>query len=369
LKDNSVLTRRGFIEGSFSTGILGAVSGCDSGPSSYQQAVRKLWAPEAAAGSPDIHRVLIAHSVLAASSHNTQPWKFRPEASGITILPDLSRRCPVVDPDDHHLFVSLGCACENLTISARAVGLDPTVEFEPAGNGAVRVTLQPKAADRSPLFEALHSRQSSRTEYDGKPVSGPQLHALEQSGSEPGVRMILLTSAADRERVLEYVIEGNRAQLGNTRFVHELEQWIRFSESDAVRRGDGLFTASTGNPTLPPWLGRQLFRVFLSPGSENDKYRRQIRSSSGIAVWVSDVDDKAHWIAAGRACERFCLQAAALGIRTAFINQPVEVAAIRAQFASFIGITHGRPDLIVRFGYGPAMPRSLRRPLEDVIIS
>jgi hypothetical protein len=26
------------------------------------------------------------------------------------ILPDLSRRCPAVDPDDHHLFVSLGCA-------------------------------------------------------------------------------------------------------------------------------------------------------------------------------------------------------------------------------------------------------------------
>ncbi|MGH1559991.1 hypothetical protein ACRAWD_24530 [Caulobacter segnis] len=30
----------------------------------------------------------------------------------IEILPDLSRRTPVVDPDDHHLFVSLGCALE-----------------------------------------------------------------------------------------------------------------------------------------------------------------------------------------------------------------------------------------------------------------
>lgn len=345
------------------------MSGCDSAPSPYEQAVRRMWAPEAGAGSPDPHRVLIAHAVLAASSHNTQPWKFRPDPSGITILPDLTRRCPVVDPDDHHLFVSLGCACENLAISARAMGLDPTVDFDRTFNGAVRVTLEPGATERSPLFGALHSRQSSRTEYDGKPVSAPQLHALELSGSEPGVRILLLTSAVDRERVLEYVVEGNSAQLGNSDFVRELEHWIRFNETDAVRRGDGLFTASTGNPTVPTWLGGLLFRRFLSPGGENDKYRRQIRGSSGIAVWVSDADDKAHWIAAGRACERFCLQAAALGLRTAFINQPVEVAAIRAQFASFLGIAGRRPDLIVRFGHGPTMPRSLRRPLDDVIVS
>jgi hypothetical protein len=62
------------------------------------------------------------------------------------------------------------------------------------------------------------------------------------------------------------------------------------------------------------------------------------------------------------------LQATALGIRNAFLNQPVEVASIRPQFAAFLGVGQQRPDLIVRFGRGPAMTPSPRRPLEAVIV-
>jgi hypothetical protein len=54
-------------------------------------------------------------------------------------------------------------------------------------------------------------------------------------------------------------------------------------------------------------------------------------------------------------------------LRTAFINQPVEVPALRSQFATFLGIGNRRPDLVVRIGRGPEMPRSLRRPVEQVL--
>lgn len=84
-------------------------------------------------------------------------------------------------------------------------------------------------------------------------------------------------------------------------------------------------------------------------------------------MFISDVDDRPHWIEAGRCYERLALQAAALGLRTAFINQPVEVPALRRQFAAFLGIGNRRPDLVVRFGRGPEMPRSLRRPVEQVL--
>ena len=70
---------------------------------------------------------------------------------------------------------------------------------------------------------------------------------------------------------------------------------------------------------------------------------------------------------AGRCYERFALQTTALGIRNAFLNQPVEVAALRPQFAGFLGIGARRPDLVVRFGRGPGMPRSLRRPVAAML--
>jgi hypothetical protein len=106
--------------------------------------------------------------------------------------------------------------------------------------------------------------------------------------------------------------------------------------------------------------------VFTADG-ENRKYRDHIESSAGIAVFVSETNDKSHWVAAGRACQRFALQATALGLKYAFVNQPVEVPALRRQFAAYLGLGERRPDLVLRFGTGPDLPRSLRRPPEQVM--
>jgi len=87
-----------------------------------------------------------------------------------------------------------------------------------------------------------------------------------------------------------------------------------------------------------------------------------------VAVVHSESDDIPHWIEAGRCYERLALNATALDLRSAFINQPVEVPALRAQFAAFLGIGHRRPDFIVRIGHGPEMPRSRRRPVQSVLV-
>lgn len=58
-----------------------------------------------------------------------------------------------------------------------------------------------------------------------------------------------------------------------------------------------------------------------------------------------------------------------LGIRNAFLNQPVEVASVRPRLAQELGLGGRRPDLVVRFGRGPEMPRSLRRPVAAVLAS
>jgi len=86
------------------------------------------------------------------------------------------------------------------------------------------------------------------------------------------------------------------------------------------------------------------------------------------AVFVSEASDKVHWVEAGRCYERFALQSTALGIRNAFLNQPVEVGSMRPQFASALGLGSQRPDLVVRFGRGPAMPLSMRRPVQAVLV-
>ena len=367
-----MITRRQFAA---STPLLAAsglaLSGCSQEPASdgYEAVAERTWQPGAVTNfsGATLGRELVRCATLAPSSHNTQCWKFAIEDRGVTILPDLSRRCPAVDPDDHHLFVTLGCAAENLVQAALAHGLKAEPRFDAPSN-SVRVSLAPTAAQASPLFKAIPARQSTRGDYDGTAISSAELALLERAGSADGVRVLLLTERPAMERVLEQVIQGNTAQMADPAFVKELKTWIRFNGAEAVRTGDGLYSAASGNPSIPTWVGDLAFGWFFTPKGENDKYARQIRSSAGIAVFVGQAADKAHWVEVGRCYERFALQATALGIRNAFLNQPVEVASVRPLFAAAVGLAGQRPDLVVRFGRGPTLPRSLRRPVAAVLV-
>jgi len=94
-----------------------------------------------------------------------------------------------------------------------------------------------------------------------------------------------------------------------------------------------------------------------------------MRSSAGVAVFIGDRADRDHWVRVGRSFQRFALQATALGLSYALINQPVEVPSVRADFARWLGLGDTRPDLVVRFGAARSMPMSMRRPIRSVIIS
>ncbi|PJG53146.1 Tat pathway signal protein [Bradyrhizobium forestalis] len=311
-------------------------------------------------------RELVRFATLAANSHNTQPWIFSVRGNVIAIAPDFTRRCPAVDPDDHHLFVSLGCAAENLILAASTLGwhADPVVDGD-----RIVITLEEAPPAASALADAIPVRQCTRAAFAGKPAAPEILHQLENACREPNVTAILITERAGMAKVTDYVLEGNSAQMRDTAFMHELVSWIRFNEAEALATMDGLFSPASGNPSLPSWLARPVLKLFFTERGENKKYREQLDSSAGVIVLAADRSDKSHWIAVGRACQRFGLQATALGLKYSFVNQPVEVAALRPQFATWLGLGGRRPDIVMRFGTGPNLPKSLRRPPELVMQS
>jgi hypothetical protein len=364
-------SRRSFLQATPSiaaaTTLLQSCSS-ETGSKSYLAASNNIWRSTAAfdGSKAVIHRELVRLACLAPSSHNTQCWQFGVAGSSILITPDLTRRLPEVDPDNHHLYVSLGCATENLMQAALAYGQQGDVRYENVSS-VIHINLDATKAVVSPLFGAITERQCTRSIFDGVPVSAPDLKLLEAAGSGAGVRVILLTDRPVMGKVLEYVVEANTKQMNDPKFVTELKQWIRFNSDDAEATGDGLSTIASGNPSAPRWIGSRLFDLMVDAKSENDKYAAQVRSSSGIAVFVSEKNDQKHWVEVGRCYERFALQATALGIRNSFVNQPIEVSSVRDQFSSYLGVNTGRVDLVARFGRAAKMPRSLRRPVADVI--
>lgn len=317
-------------------------------------------------------REYVRYGTLASNSHNTQPWQFWLGTDSIDILPDFSRRTPAVDPDDHHLYVTLGCAAENVVIATNASRrqAELSVATEPREGSAIRIRLSKNpSTGRSTdadLCSAIPARQSTRSAYDGQALSGSELRQLEQAAAMPGVDVLFVTERPRLEQALEFIQRGNSAQMGSPAFVAELKKWIRYNPAAALKAGDGLLGKCSGNPSAPNWLGPVLFDLAFRENTENTKYAKQLRSSAGLAVFVADKESPEGWIQVGRSFERFALQATALGIRHAHLNMPIEVPAVRPAFADWLGIPGRRPDLVVRFGKARPMPMSIRRPLNAV---
>jgi hypothetical protein len=309
---------------------------------------------------------LVRFATLAGNGHNTQPWTFTRSAAGIDIAPDFSRRTAVVDPDDHHLFASLGCAAENLMVAASSMSRAGSFRFDATAQ-RLSIALEQRAPADDALVAAIPRRQCTRSVYNGA-VSTDELRRLQEAAGTEGVEVRLLTDRADIDAVRDLVVEGNRAQMADAAFVRELKQWIRFNPDAALARGDGLYSAASGNPTLPDWLGGAMFDLVFKDPAESDRYVKQINSSAGLAIFVSDANDPAHWVQAGRAYQRFALAATLLDVKHAFVNQCVEVPDVRAQLAARLGVGGKRPDLVVRFGRAPDLPFAPRRPVEQVLV-
>ena len=147
-----MITRQQLISAGLAASVA-PLAGCSmiNSAGSYETAARKVWQPTAQPirGKLALQRELMRYATLAPSGHNTQCWKFHIEQNSMLLLPDFSRHTPVVDPDDHHLFVSLGCVLENLAQASAAYGLQAQQKFD-AGKNVLTVQLTQAAVLASP---------------------------------------------------------------------------------------------------------------------------------------------------------------------------------------------------------------------------
>ncbi len=333
----------------------------------YDQQANQVRRPFAQGATPSVQmRELVRYATLAASGHNTQPWQFAIKENAIEIHPDYTRHLPAVDPSDRELWISLGCALENLLVAARATGYAPEVTYPDAAD-FIHIRLSTNTPQGGALFDAIPLRQNTRSAYDGQRIKVADLDQVQALPLEPGVVLHFVTNSTNLQTVLEYVNQGNLSQYADKAFVAELIDWIRFTKKESLASLDGLYTRSSGNPEVPRWLG-QMFVAGTKPQQQADADAKKLRSSPGAVVVASAADDKSAWVRTGQVYERMALKLTSLNIKSAFLNQPIEVAKVRTQFQSALGLGGALPQLLVRFGYADAMPRSLRRPVEQVLM-
>ena len=116
---------------------------------------------------------LVQDGIKAPSGHNTQPWQFKIEDSEIQIHPDFTRALPVVDSDNHALYISLGCAAENILIAStqKELSANLSVDKDKEGTNFIKINLHPNGSvEPYELYRFIGDRQSTRNKYNDKKV-------------------------------------------------------------------------------------------------------------------------------------------------------------------------------------------------------
>lgn len=319
---------------------------------------------------PRQQREFVRYATLAPNAHNTQAWQFALSPGVISLFPDYTRGMPHGDPGNRELWISLGCALEHLLIAARHVGYTPDVDYFPptAPEESIVVRFRsgkPEADDT--YFNAIPRRHSNRNSYDGRPIPTADLAALSQVIAQSGVQAHVLTDPCEVERIIAVVKQGFAWQRSSKAFQDELYSWIRFSPSSIAGKRDGLSSRALGRPQIPDAIGRFLVKVLAITGLEEKEIVGKIRGSSAVLVLTTNDNDRLAWVRAGQSLARIKLQATALGISCAHLNNNLQWEATKAPMRRAIALGNAHPQVAIRLGYAAPLPHAPRRAVEDVL--
>jgi nitroreductase len=284
---------------------------------------------------------LVRAGILAASPHNTQPWRFRITNSAIELHIDTSRNVGALDPYLREEHIGMGCALENVMLAAAANGYKASATLLPGKLGPIpaelkpqllaTVALEPGAREEGELYSAIPRRHTNRGPYDpSRTLPADFLDALRRlPGDDPDVRLFLFIAEADRKKIVAVSAAANRELYSDPAVQKGSERWLRTEWNAVQKYRDGLTIDAFGLPPgatviakmMPLWM---LARV--ASHSEKNGYSELMSSAPLIGfIAVRERYDRAQCLRVGRLWQRAHLFATARGLAARPCNESVEM--------------------------------------------
>lgn len=316
---------------------------------------------------------LAAAGRLAPSLHNAQPWAFRVGREHADVLLDRSRLLPVADPTTRQAHLGLGGAAFLLRLQLSVLDCAVRVETWPVpGDPDVVVRLQVtgrRAATEGErrLHAAVPARRTVRTPFTGQDVPVPLRVAWRETAEAEGAGLRWVEHSGERAGVAALVATAERLQQRDAAYLAELRHWtapVRAAEGSGVPPSAFGVTGAAGHAAEFP------LRDFAG-GQESNRPRHAgpAEEHPVVAVLETAGDHPQDWLTGGQALMGLLLAAAADGYAASYLNQPLELPALRQQLRDELRLA-GWPQLVLRLGRpaGTLPPQAPRRPAADVLL-
>ncbi len=314
-------------------------------------------------------RAAVKYAVLAPSSHNSQPWRFRVGADHLDLLADRGRALPVIDPNDRELTISCGAALYHLRVALQHFGCAVTIEpFPDAADQDLlaRVAIagpHETSSEDQGLFHAIPKRRTYRLPFEPRVLPDRLQSALERAALREGARFYVFRTPGSRNAVADLIAEADRVQMADRRFRRELAAWMRPNHPKPT---DGIPGYAQGLSDIMAAAGPLVVRTFDVGSGVAARNRELAEGSPMLALIGTDHDGPKDWLAAGQALARVLLRAQVDGVSASFLNQPIEMEEFRLRLQVLVGRL-GFPQVLLRLGYGEEIKASPRRAPADVL--
>ena len=287
---------------------------------------------------------LLNYAQLAPSSHNSQPWQFSVQESDVHLYPDLDYWLKVADPERREMYISLGCALENLLVAAEHFQLGYQASFFSDRDDKEHFASvafsddSPTVNVRDPgLFDAILQRRTSREPFQSRLIPKEELLQIKAAWLEKDLHLHFIANIEHKRQLAKMVQTADETLYSNPAYRDEL--------ADAL--GQGAFG------TRWPWsrLSRFMLRYF-NIGARLGKQNAQALMSAPVLIALStEKDDAISQIKVGQLYERIALTATKLGLSTQPLSQILEIPSLRQQLAGMLPDAKLVPQHFLRLGY------------------
>ncbi|MBE7635520.1 hypothetical protein GUA87_01585 [Sneathiella sp. P13V-1] len=337
---------------------------------------------------------LVQMAILAASPHNTQPWRFKVTDNRIEIYADRARHLGDFDPYRREMQIGFGCAIENIVQSAPAHGLDAklaikqgTLDLGIKSNGSELIAVIDLVAagkQVSDLFKAIPHRHTDRSPYDrSKAVPQKILQKMTEMAEGSGVDLKLFEEGESRTKFDQIMMAATNAIVSDMSMVQASHDWIRTTDAAIQKHKDGPTLDGAGLPAMIKYAAK----IFPDPSAKtgHEMWRDATESShlatAPVTGFLSVIDryDKSDNVIAGQVWQRLHLLATTYGLSMHPMNQPVEMIdrekqlgkapTFDRQISELLGSRDWQPTFAFRMGYRDgSAPISPRKPVREVLI-
>jgi hypothetical protein len=306
---------------------------------------------------------LLRYAILAPSLRNTQPWAFSVQGNRVHLFADFRKTQPVADPDRRELYLSIGCALENLLVAAEHFGLghgiayfsEPgapdlvaTVTFEPGGT--------PSQARAGATLAAILRRHNDDGVFRPAPVPEQLRLRLLACCTEPDLQVLLTDDRHFRHWIDALTREADRVEVADPAFRRELQHWMR----------QGVF----GPPPVREQLHRAATARLDLAGPVAQRDHAIVESAPLLGLICATGDGHLLHVRAGQLFERLWLTATAMRVSVNPMSQTMRHPQLRTAVGELLPSPGWTPQHFFRVGFGSSdgAQRTPRRPLDDVVV-